>query len=92
MSGAARLDFEFLPSSGNQAMVSNLRASAEVFLERQKLPFIRRERAMQTWQEHRKILRALARRACTAAQKTVQEHVRDAALHAGIAFVTPVTP
>ena len=64
---AARLDFEFhqriLQASGNQAMVSILSASAEVFLESQKLPFIRAERAMETWQEHRKILRALARRA-----------------------------
>ena len=81
---AARLDFEFhqriLLASGNQAMVSILSASAEVFLESQKLPFIRPERAMETWQEHRKILRALARRASGAAQKSMQEHVRNAAL------------
>ena len=93
---AARLDFEFhqriLLASGNQAMVSILSASAEVFLESQKLPFIRPERAMETWQEHRKILRALARRASAAAQKTMQEHVRNAALRTGIAFVTPVAP
>ncbi|WP_395610047.1 FadR/GntR family transcriptional regulator [Pseudomonas sp. B22129] len=93
---AARLDFEFhqriLLASGNQAMVSILSASAEVFLESQKLPFIRPERAMETWQEHRKILRALARRASAPAQKTMQEHVRNAALRTGIAFVTPVTP
>ncbi|MGY2292423.1 FadR/GntR family transcriptional regulator [Pseudomonas sp. SDO528_S397] len=93
---AARLDFEFhqriLLASGNQAMVSILSASAEVFLESQKLPFIRPERAMETWQEHRKILRALARRASAAAQKTMQEHVRNAALRTGIAFITPVTP
>ncbi|CRM61843.1 MULTISPECIES: FadR/GntR family transcriptional regulator [Pseudomonas] len=93
---AARLDFEFhqriLLASGNQAMVSILSASAEVFLESQKLPFIRPERAMETWQEHRKILRALARRASASAQKTMQEHVRNAALRTGIAFVTPVTP
>jgi len=91
---AARLDFEFhqriLLASGNQAMVSILSASAEVFLESQKLPFIRPERAMETWQEHRKILRALARRASGAAQKTMQEHVRNAALRTGIAFITPV--
>jgi GntR family transcriptional repressor for pyruvate dehydrogenase complex len=64
---AARLDFEFhrriLLASGNQAMLSILTASADIFLESQKLPFIRAERAMETWQEHRKILRALARRA-----------------------------
>ncbi|OOV93654.1 MULTISPECIES: FadR/GntR family transcriptional regulator [Pseudomonas] len=93
---AARLDFEFhqriLLASGNQAMVSILSASAEVFLESQKLPFIRPERAMETWQEHRRILRALARRSSTAAQKTMQEHIRNAALRTGIAFVTPATP
>ena len=93
---AARLDFEFhqriLLASGNQAMVSILSARAEVFLESQKLPFIRPERAMETWQEHRKILRALARRASASAQKTMQEHVRNAALRTGIAFVTPVAP
>ncbi|QLG96076.1 FadR family transcriptional regulator [Pseudomonas yamanorum] len=91
---AARLDFEFhqriLLASGNQAMVSILSASVEVFLESQKLPFIRPERAMETWQEHRKILRALARRASAASQKTMQEHVRNAALRTGIAFITPV--
>lgn len=93
---AARLDFEFhrriLLASGNQAMVSILSASAEVFLESQKLPFIRPERAMETWREHRKVLRALARRASGAAQKSMQEHVRNAALRTGIAFITPVTP
>lgn len=92
---AARLDFAFhqriLLASGNQAMVSILSASAEVFLESQKLPFIRPERAMETWQEHRKILRALARRSSAAAHKSMQEHVRNAALRTGIAFVTPAT-
>ena len=34
-------------------------------------------------------LRALARRSSTAAQKTMQEHIRNAALRTGIAFVTP---
>lgn len=42
---AARLDFEFhrriLLASGNQAMLSILTASADIFLESQKLPFIR---------------------------------------------------
>ncbi|MBU6960494.1 FadR family transcriptional regulator [Pseudomonas sp. CVAP len=92
---AARLDFEFhrrmLLASGNQAMLSILTASAELFLESQKLPFIRAERAMETWQEHRKILRALARRSSGAAQKAMQEHVRNAALRTGISFVTPAT-
>jgi GntR family transcriptional repressor for pyruvate dehydrogenase complex len=92
---AARLDFEFhrriLLASGNQAMLSILSTSAEMFLESQKLPFIRPERAMETWQEHRKILRALARRASGAAQKAMQEHVRNAALRTGIAIATPAT-
>jgi len=90
---AAKLDFEFhqriLRASGNQAMLSILTASAEIFLESQKLPFIRAERAMETWQEHRKILRALARRASAAAQKAMQEHVRNAALRTGISFIAP---
>ena len=90
---AAQLDFEFhqriLLASGNQAMLSILTASAEIFLESQKLPFIRAERAMETWQEHRKILRALARRASVSAQKTMQEHVRNAALRTGISFIAP---
>ncbi len=70
-------------------MLSILTASAEIFLESQKLPFIRAERAMETWQEHRKILRALARRASGAAQKAMHEHVRNAALRTGIAFIAP---
>ncbi|SFG57920.1 GntR family transcriptional regulator, transcriptional repressor for pyruvate dehydrogenase complex [Pseudomonas sp. NFACC45] len=93
---AARLDFEFhrriLQASGNQAMLSILTASADIFLESQKLPFIRAERAMETWQEHRKILRALARRASAGAQKAMQEHVRNAALRTGISFVAPAAP
>ena len=92
---AARLDFEFhqkiLLASGNQAMLSILSASAEIFLESQKLPFIRPERAMETWKEHRKILRALVRHASGAAHKAMQEHVRNAALRTGIAFVTPAS-
>jgi len=92
---AARLDFEFhhklLLASGNQAMLSILSTSAQIFLESQKLPFIRPERAMETWQEHRKILRGLARRASAAAQRAMQEHVRNAALRTGIAFVTPLS-
>lgn len=92
---AARLDFEFhhtiLLASGNQAMLSILSSTAELFLESQKLPFIRPERAMETWQEHRKILRALARRASGAAQKAMQEHVRNAALRTGIVIAIPAT-
>ncbi len=90
---AAKLDFEFhrriLLASGNQAMLSILTASAEIFLESQKLPFIRAERALETWQEHRKILRALTRRASAAAQKAMQKHVRNAALRTGITFIAP---
>ncbi|MDE1168574.1 MAG: FadR/GntR family transcriptional regulator [Pseudomonas sp.] len=90
---AARLDFEFhrriLVASGNQAMASILVASADIFLESQKLPFIRAERAMETWQEHRKILKALARHAPGPATKAMQEHIRGAALRTGIAFTAP---
>ena len=90
---AARLDFDFhrriLVASGNQAMASILVASADIFLESQKLPFIRAERAMETWQEHRKILRALARHAAAPASRAMQEHIRAAALRTGIAFVAP---
>lgn len=90
---AARLDFDFhrriLVASGNQAMASILVASADIFLESQKLPFIRTERAMETWQEHRKILRALARHAAAPSAKAMQEHIRAAALRTGIAFVAP---
>lgn len=90
---AARLDFDFhrhiLVASGNQAMLGIVTASADIFLESQKLPFIRAERAMETWQEHRKILRALARHASGPAQKAMHEHIRGAALRTGIAFVSP---
>lgn len=90
---AARLDFDFhrhiLVASGNQAMLRIVTASADIFLESQKLPFIRAGRAMETWQEHRKILRALARHASGPAQKAMQAHIRGAALRTGIAFVSP---
>ena len=73
---ATRLDFEFhqriLADSGNQAMFALVTSSADIFLESQKLPFIRPERAMETWQEHRKILKALARHAAGPAQKAMQ--------------------
>lgn len=89
---AARLDFEFhqriLAASGNQAMFALVTSSADIFLESQKLPFIRSERAMETWQEHRKIVKALARHASGAAQKAMQQHIRAAALRTGIAFAT----
>ena len=90
---AAQLDFEFhqliLRASGNQAMAIMLITRGDIFLESQKLPFIRPERAMETWQEHRKILRALARHASGPAQKAMSEHIRQAASRTGIAFVTP---
>ncbi|MCI0911301.1 MULTISPECIES: FadR/GntR family transcriptional regulator [Pseudomonas] len=87
---AARLDFAFhqqlLQACGNHAMLQVITASQEIFLESQKLPFIRPERAMETWQEHRKILRALARRSQAAAQKAMQEHIRNAASRTGVVF------
>nr|GFD30186.1 hypothetical protein [Tanacetum cinerariifolium] len=53
---AAKLDFDFhrriLVASGNQAILGIITASADIFLESQKLPFIRAGRAMETWQEH----------------------------------------
>ena len=88
--GASRLDFEFhrriLQASGNRAMLGIVSCSADIFLESQKLPFIRPERAMETWQEHRKILKALGRQAAGPAQKAMQQHIRAAAARTGIAF------
>ena len=87
---ASRLDFEFhrriLQASGNQAMLGLVSSSADIFLESQKLPFSRPERAMETWQEHRKILKALGRHAAGPAQKAMQQHIRGAASRTGIAF------
>ncbi|WP_122316234.1 FadR/GntR family transcriptional regulator [Pseudomonas cichorii] len=92
---ASRLDFEFhrhiLVASGNQAMLGIVTAGADIFLESQKMPFIRAGRVMETWQEHRKILRALARHASGPAQKAMQEHIRGAALRTGIVFVSPAS-
>lgn len=89
---ASQLDFEFhqriLQAAGNQAMLGILTTRADIFLESQKLPFIRPERAMETWQEHRKILKALARHASGPAQKAMQQHIRAAASRTGIAFAT----
>ncbi|HBX57436.1 FadR/GntR family transcriptional regulator [Pseudomonas sp. UBA2684] len=89
---ASRLDFDFhrriLHASGNQAMLGIVSSSADIFLESQKLPFIRPERALETWQEHRKILKALGRHAAGPAQKAMQQHIRAAALRTGIAFAT----
>ncbi|MFB4392060.1 MULTISPECIES: FadR/GntR family transcriptional regulator [unclassified Pseudomonas] len=87
---AARLDFAFhqalLQACGNHAMLQVITASQDIFLESQKLPFIRPERAMETWQEHRKILRALGRRSQAAALKAMQEHIRNAASRTGVVF------
>lgn len=87
---AAQLDFAFhqhlLQACGNQAMLQVITASQDIFLESQKLPFIRPERAMETWEEHRKILRALARRSQAGAQKAMQEHIRNAASRTGVVF------
>lgn len=88
--GAARLDFDFHclihRASGNQAILELLTSRSDIFLESQKLPFIRPERAMETWQEHRRILRALSRRSPNAAQKAMQQHIRAAAARTGINF------
>lgn len=43
---------------------------------------------METWQEHRKILKALARHAAGPAQKAMRQHIRAAASRTGIAFAT----
>ncbi|OLS64295.1 FadR/GntR family transcriptional regulator [Pseudomonas putida] len=87
---AAQLDFAFhrrlLEAGGNLAMLHIVTSSEAIFVESQKLPFIRPERAMETWQEHRKILRALARHSPAAAQKAMQEHIRNAAARCGIVF------
>ncbi|CAM4116838.1 GntR family transcriptional regulator [Pseudomonas reidholzensis] len=87
---AARLDFAFhqdlLQASGNRAMLHVITASQDIFLESQKLPFIRPERAMETWQEHNKILRALGRRSQLGAQRAMQEHIRNAASRTGVVF------
>lgn len=87
---AARLDFAFhrrlLEAAGNRAMLHVVTASEAIFIESQKLPFIRPERAMETLQEHRKILRALGRHSPAAAQKAMQEHIRNAAARSGIVF------
>lgn len=89
---AAQLDFAFhrqiLQAGGNQAILGIVTASEDIFLESQKLPFIRPERAMETWQEHRRILRGLARHAAGTARKAMEEHIRAAALRTGIAFGT----
>jgi len=41
---------------------------------------------METWQEHSKILRALARRSQLGAQRAMQEHIRNAASRTGVVF------
>ncbi len=87
---AAQLDFDFhrliLESAGNQAILGILTSRSDIYLESQKLPFIRPERAMETWQEHRRILRALSRHAPAAAQKAMHAHIRAAASRTGISF------
>ncbi|MCJ0973503.1 FCD domain-containing protein [Pseudomonas sp. PS1] len=87
---AAQLDFDFhrliLRAAGNQAILSILTSRSDIYLESQKLPFIRPDRAMETWQEHRRILRALSRHAPAAALKAMQEHIRAAAARTGIRF------
>ncbi|MCQ4310373.1 FadR family transcriptional regulator [Pseudomonas stutzeri] len=90
---AAQLDFDFhrriLRAAGNQAIVDILTSRSDIYLESQKLPFIRPERAMETWQEHRRILRALSRHTPSTAQKAMQAHIRAAASRTGISFAGP---
>ncbi|HCJ30071.1 MAG TPA: GntR family transcriptional regulator, partial [Pseudomonas sp.] len=87
---AAQLDFDFhrmiLRAAGNQTILDVLTSRSDIYLESQKLPFIRPERAMETWQEHRRILRALSRHVPAAAQKAMQAHIRAAASRTGISF------
>ncbi len=70
-------------------MLAVITSSPERFHESQKLPFVRPERALETWQEHRRILRALSRRSPAAAQKAMREHIRNAALRSGTPFTVP---
>ncbi|ALZ86497.1 GntR family transcriptional regulator [Pseudomonas oryzihabitans] len=90
---AAALDFDFhrqlLLAADNPAMLAVITTSPERFHESQKLPFVRPERALETWQEHRRILRALTRRSPAAAQKAMREHIRNAALRSGTPFPVP---
>ena len=90
---AAVLDFDFhrqlLLAADNPAMLAVITSSPERFHESQKLPFVRPERALETWQEHRRILRALSRRSPAAAQKAMREHIRNAALRSGTPFPVP---
>lgn len=87
---AAQLDYDFhrliLQSTGNQAILHILASRSDIYLESQKLPFARPERAMENWQEHRRVLRALSRHAPAAAQKAMQMHIRAAASRTGISF------
>ncbi|MBJ9975858.1 FadR family transcriptional regulator [Pseudomonas sp. S75] len=87
---AAQLDYAFhktlLLACGNQAMLQVITNSRDIFLESQKLPFIRPERALETWQEHRKILQALERRSQAGAQRAMQTHIRNAASRTGVVF------
>ncbi len=62
-------------------------AVEDILLGNRKLPFIRPEWAMETWQELRKILKALGRQAAGPAQKAMPRHIRVAASRTGIAFV-----
>lgn len=90
---AAVLDFDFhrqlLLAADNPTMLAVITTSPERFHESQKLPFVRPERALETWQEHRRILRALTRRSPAAAQKAMREHIRNAALRSGTPFPVP---
>lgn len=90
---AAALDYAFhrhiVARSGSAPIGRIVTSTADIFLESQKLPFIRPERAMETWHEHRRILRAFARRSGRTARRAMQDHIRAAALRTGVNFAVP---
>lgn len=90
---AGKLDFEFhrriLNACENRAMIQIIATYRDIFLGSQKLPFANPERAMETWAEHSKILRALQRHSSSSAQKAMQMHVRNAALRTNTIITLP---
>lgn len=93
-SRATDLDFIFHETLIRQCqnpMISQLLAQgAEIFMESQKLPFIRPERARETWHEHQRILAALENHDSKTAQQAMQSHIRRAAQRTGITFAVPL--
>lgn len=91
---ASQLDFAFhetlILQCQNRMMSQVLSQGADIFLESQKLPFIRPERAMETWHEHQRIFAALEKHNSKAAQRAMQSHIRRAAQRTGITFAVPL--